>query len=356
MANSASTIAPPPERQSFYDEIFDENLAPLWESLHQLVPPAPITPVRPVLWDYDRALRPRLMEAGQLITAREAERRVLMLQNPGLNGQAAATRSIYAGVQLVLPGEVAPAHRHTQSAIRFILEGGGYTTVDGEKIQMSPGDFVITPSWTFHDHGNETDAPLVWVDVLDIPLMSSLDTTFAEAANADAQPVVRPPGDSLARYGGNMFPVDWKPKTGSSPIFSYPYARSRETLANLRQYGSPDPCHGYKMRYVNPANGGYAMPTIGAFMQLLPAGFDAAPYRSTDGTVYVVVEGEGETRFADGTRIAWKPRDIFVVPSWALHTHHARSEAVLFSASDRPVHEALGVWREERRAPEDGEG
>ena len=338
-------------RQSFYDTISPDNLAPLWETLHQLVPPEPQGKARPFLWDYDGVVRSWLMQAGELITAAEAERRVLILENPGLRGQARTTGCLYAGVQLVLPGEVASAHRHSQSAIRFILEGqGGYTTVDGEKTAMHPGDFVTTPNWSWHDHGNDTGAPLVWVDVLDIPLVSMLDTGFAEQANAAMQPLTKAAGDSTARFAQNMFPVDWTPDRKASPISSYPYARSRETLAALARNGAPDPCHGYKVRYVNPTSGGHAMPTIGAFMQLLPQDFVSAPYRATEGSVHVVAEGEGETRFADGTRIAWKPRDIFVVPGWALHTHHPKGEAVLFSASDRPLHEALGLWREERRA------
>jgi hypothetical protein len=78
---------------------------------------------------------------GTLITAREAERRVLVLENPGLRGASSITRTLYAGLQLILPGEVAPSHRHTQSALRFVLEGkGAYTAVDGERASMHPGD------------------------------------------------------------------------------------------------------------------------------------------------------------------------------------------------------------------------
>ena len=98
------------------------------------------------------------MESGSLITAKEAVRRVLILENPAMPGSACITPSLYAGLQLILPGEVAPSHRHTQSALRFIVEGeGAYTAVDGERTIMREGDFVITPTWTWHDHGNEFD-------------------------------------------------------------------------------------------------------------------------------------------------------------------------------------------------------
>ncbi len=340
--------APAADRQAFYDRLAPHNLAPLWESLHSLVSRTPASAAVPAHWDYDGVVRPYIMESGALITAKEAERRVLILENPGMPGQASITPSLYAGLQLILPGEVAPAHRHTQSALRFIVEGrGAYTAVDGERALMQPGDFVITPSWSWHDHGNETATPMVWLDGLDIPILKLFSASFAEPANADSQSVTRPPGDSPARYGQNMLPVDWRPSGPASPVFSYPYARSREALATMARNGAPDACHGYKLRYVNPATGGHAMPTIGAFLQLLPAGFATAPYRATDGTIFSVVEGEGETLVGDIT-IRWKPRDVFVIPSWHRHTHRAGSEAVLFSFSDRPVQEALALWREER--------
>lgn len=337
------------ERNAFYDRISEGNLAPLWETLHLLVTREPESPVKPYLWDYDRSIRPWLIEAGGLISAKEAERRVLILENPGLRGLASATHTLYAGVQMVLPGEIAPAHRHSQSALRFILESsGGYTTVNGERVLMYPGDFVTTPNWSWHDHGNLTDDPIMWVDVLDVPLVRLLDASFSQISNVESQELQRPKDDSQTLFGQNMFPLDWTPDATSSPIFHYPYSRSRETLAGLERRGEPDPCHGYKLRYVNPANGGSALSTIGAFMQLLPTGFRTAPYRSTDASIYVVVEGRGETQIGDRV-IKWKPRDIFIVPGWAMHSHKAEEEAILFSASDRPVQQKLDLWREDRR-------
>jgi gentisate 1,2-dioxygenase len=345
---STPTHSKSDERASFYQRIEPLGLAPLWESLHSLVPNQPTTPVLPAHFDYDRTVRPELMASGSLITAEEAVRRVLILENPGLRGAASITQSLYAGLQLILPGEVAPAHRHTQSALRFVIEGSGaYTAVDGERTYMQPGDFVITPSWTWHDHGNETDAPMVWLDGLDIPLVRFLDAGFAEAANSASQDVTRPAGDSLARYGQNLLPVDWTPEGKNSPIFNYPYDRSREALSNMATNGEPDPCHGHKMRYINPATGGSAMPTIGACLQFLPAGLRTAPYQSTDSSVFIVTEGEGRSVIGDAI-FTWKPRDVFVVPSWAKVTHQASSDAVLFSFSDRPVQLALGLWREAR--------
>jgi gentisate 1,2-dioxygenase len=338
-----------PEREAFYRKIDGENLSALWNVMGDLITPEPRSACRPHLWKFD-AIRDYMTEAGKLITAKEATRRVLVLENPGLRGQSKVTTSLFAGVQMVIPGDIAPAHRHSQSALRFILEGkGAYTSVDGERTTMNFGDFIITPSWTWHDHGNDGDGPMVWLDGLDIPIVTMLDAGFAEPGNAEQQMVSRPEGDSLARYGSGLLPVDWKPKVKTSPIFNYPYARTREALDRLSHTQEIDACHGIKLRYVNPATGDFAMPTMATFMQLLPKGFASSPYRSTDATVYVGVEGEGETRIGD-TVFAWKPRDIFVVPSWATHSHNAKSEAVLFSFSDRPLQDKIGLWREERLA------
>jgi gentisate 1,2-dioxygenase len=334
-------------RRDFYERIGKLSMAPLWESLHQLVPPLPTPKYVAAAWSYDD-VRPFLMESGALITAKEAVRRVLILENPSLRGTACATPTLYAGLQLILPGEVAPSHRHTQSALRFIVEGdGAYTAVDGERTVMREGDFVITPSWTWHDHGNDSDKPMVWLDGLDIPMVALFNAGFAENGAEDKQAVTRPQGDADARFASGLLPVDWKPGRQASPIFNYPYARSREALHGLSRVGDPDPCHGWKMRYVNPATGGAPIATMGTFMQLLPKGLTTAPYRSTDGAVFSVVEGSGETRIG-GQTFAWKKRDHFVIPSWALATHTAHEESVLFSFSDRPVQERLDLWREDR--------
>jgi gentisate 1,2-dioxygenase len=334
------------ERAEFYRRIDRENLTPLWEVLGALVPRQPASPCVPALFRY-ADIRPFLLEASRLISAREAERRVLVLENPGLRGASSITRTLYAGLQLILPGEVAASHRHTQSALRFVVEGSGaYTAVDGERTTMNPGDFIVTPSWTFHDHGNPGEQPVVWLDGLDIPLVAFFDAGFAERHPRESQPVVRREGDALARYGSNLLPLGYVPTSGSTPLLSYPYQRSREALEQLRRGARPDPCHGIRMRYVNPATGGYPMPTIGAYLQWLPKGFRGHGYRTTDGTVYAVVEGNGRSRIDDRS-LEWGPRDVFVAPSWSRIAHEAEEDTVLFSFSDRPVQEALGLWRQE---------
>lgn len=338
-------------RANFYKRIDTQSLFPLWEQLHNLVPRQPASQCIPALWRY-KELRPHLMEAGQLITAEEAVRRVLVLENPGIRGQASITSSLYAGLQLILPGEIAPSHRHTQSALRFVVEGrGAFTAVDGERTTMEPGDFIITPSWTWHDHGNPSEAdggePVIWLDGLDIPTVRFFGAGFAENYPEPVQPISRPEGNSLARYGANMLPVRHESQSKTSPIFNYPYARTREALDTLLRQEEVDEWDGVKLRYVNPVTGGWAMPTIGTFMQLLPRGFTGKTYRTTDATVFSVVEGTGRVVIA-GQTLAFESKDVFVVPSWAAVSLHADEDCVLFSYSDRPVQEALGLLRESR--------
>lgn len=350
----ASVATDTPERRAFYERIGRENMTPLWTSLANLVTPEPISSCRPASWRFE-TIRSAMIEAGELITAKEAERRVLVLENPGLRGQHRITTDLYAGVQLVLPGEVAPAHRHTQAALRFVLEGeGAYTAVNGERTTMHEGDFIITPPWTWHDHGNPSADPIFWLDGLDIPVVQFVDASFAEHLDTDEQPVLRPEGDSLARFGANLLPANYRHHGGSSPIFSYPYSRTREALDQMGRTGPWDPCHGLKLKYCNPITGQHAMATMGTFVQLLPKGLNTSAYRSTDATVFVPIEGRGRsivsTQSGSDFIIEWGRRDIFILPSWHWVRHEVTddADAVLFSFSDRPIQEALHLFREDR--------
>ena len=336
-------------RMDFYARARRCNLAPLWRVLHGLVTDQPAPRCVPALWPYAE-IRPYLMEACALISAEEAERRVMVLENPGLPGESRITQSLFAGLQIILPGEIAPAHRHVASALRFIIEGHkAYTAVAGERTMMEPGDFVITPSMTWHDHGNEGDAPMVWLDGLDMHIVNLMCASFREAYPGRVHPLNRPEGAAMAEAGHNLLPVDQPYGSQTSPIFNYPYRRTREALDQLARFRAADAWHAYKMKYINPVNGGCAMPTMSTWMQLIPAGFKTASYRSTDSAVFTVVEGTGSSKIGAET-FDWGPHDIFVVPSWAAHAHAASSDAVIFIYSDRVVQEKLDFWREQKAA------
>jgi gentisate 1,2-dioxygenase len=288
------------------------------------------------------------MEAGDLITAKEAERRVLILENPGMKGQSCITQTLYAGLQVLLPGEIAPSHRHTQSALRLVLEGGdAYTAVDGERIPMSPGDLIITPSMTWHDHGNTGSAPVVWLDGLDIPLLRMLDAGFAEKYPQETHPITRPEGHSAAQFGSNLAPIDHVPSANrASPLCIYAFSNTRAALHSLRRAGPPDPYHGYAQKFLHPTTGGPPVASIGCYVSLLPQHFSGSPYRSTDGRVFCCLEGEGRIDTNDWS-FEFGARDVFVVPSWIAYQLVASTDTIVFSFSDRPVQQALGLWREE---------
>ena len=331
-------------REAFYARIGQKDMAPLWKVMKSVVTKEPVTRCEPHVWHFDD-VKSLVMESGALITAEEAERRVLILENPALHGESKVTNSLFAGVQMIMPGEVAPAHRHVSSAIRFVLDGeGAYTAVEGEKAFMSPGDFVITANWAPHDHGNPSNKPMLWLDVLDFPVVNFYETSFAEHSDDPTQATTRADGDSLSFYGSGVLPDGTAP-TNRTPVINYTYARTRPIVERMMKAGDIDKRHGARVRYANPATGGPVLPTMGAWLAMLPEGFNGEPYRATDGTIFVCAEGKGTTT-VDGKVLEWGPQDVFVVPSWKRYAHHAEKELVLFSISDRPAQEALGIWRE----------
>jgi len=331
-------------RQAFYDRIAQKDMAPLWKVMKNVVTKEPVTRVAPHVWPF-ADVKSLVMESGGLITAEEAERRVLILENPAMHGESKATNTLFAGIQMIMPGEVAPAHRHVSSAIRFVLDGeGAYTAVEGEKAFMAPGDFVITANWAPHDHGNPSNKPMLWLDVLDFPAVNFYEASFAEHFDDPTQDTKRGDGDSLSFYGSGVLP-DGTPATNRTPVINYTYARTRPIVERMMKAGDIDKRHGARVRYANPVTGGPVLPTMGAWLAMLPKGFKGEPYRATDGTVFVCAEGQGTTT-VDGKVLEWGPQDVFVVPPWKRYTHQATKESVLFSISDRPAQEALGIWRE----------
>jgi gentisate 1,2-dioxygenase len=336
-------------REEFYQRISKRDMAPLWKVMSSVVTKEPVTRCVPHVWHYDD-VKSLVMESGGLITAEEALRRVLVLENPALRGESRATNTLFAGIQMILPGEVAPAHRHVSSAIRFVLDGeGAYTAVEGEKSFMSPGDFVITANWAPHDHGNPSEKPMLWLDVLDFPAVNFYEASFADYfdENDKMQNTTRGDGDSLAFFGSGVLPDGAPIELKRSPVINYTYARTRPILDRLRKSGDIDKSHGVRVRYANPINGGPVLPTMGANLALLPKGFKGEKYRATDGTIFVCTEGGGTTKVEDAT-LEWGPNDVFVVPPWKRYSHQTTKDSVLFSISDQPAQVALGIWREDK--------
>ena len=348
MADATREISLEQRLQSYYREMLPFALRPLWLDYKELLPPQPKSKAIPYRWSW-RDIRPQMMRAGELVSTEEAERRVLMLMNPGLNGLQAITSTLYAGIQLVLPGEIARAHRHSPAALRFIIEAtGGYTTVDGERIPMLPGDLVLTPNWTWHDHGNEADTPIIWLDGLDIPLARALESMFFELFGDDAQPLTKPSDSSFFQYGaGGLRPAWQKHSASYSPLLHYPWPQTRATLERLAATTAGGPHDGVILEYTNPVTGGPVMPTMACFAQVLRPGQRTKAHRHTSSAAYHVVEGSGFS-MVDGERLEWDAKDVFAVPAWAVHHHENNSsqDAYLFSFTDVPVLAALDLLRE----------
>jgi len=341
-------------RVDFHERMHASHMYGLWELASQMTR-HPEPQAIPYLWPA-AMIETMVRESGQVVPVGE-ERRALQLFNPGLEGRWATTNTMIAAVQLLLPGEVARAHRHTPTAIRFIMEGaGGYTAVDGERVYMAPGDLVLTPSWAWHDHGNETDEPVVWMDGLDVPLVQALNAMFFQMYEVPQVPLDKPHNASARLFGHVSLRPTWaRERPRSSPLLLYSWEKTRQSLMGLRD-ARGDAHDDIALEYTHPLTGGALLPTMACWIQMLRPGARLMAHRHTGSAVYYVVEGAGET-IIDGCRFAWGRGDILVLPSWALHEHanaSSRDPAVLFSIQDRPVLEALGLYREEACADQGG--
>jgi gentisate 1,2-dioxygenase len=337
----------PSLREAFHERMHANNMYGLWELASQMTPhPQPKMVAHMWPWSVTESM---IAESAEAVPVGD-ERRALQLFNPGLGGRWATTNNLIAAVQILLPGEVARAHRHTPTAIRFIIEGSGaYTAVDGERVYMEPGDLILTPSWAWHDHGNQTKDRVVWMDGLDIPLIASLEAMFFEFYTERQVPASRPANTSHAMYGQAQLNPTWvKEKRKSSPLLLYSWQGTWEALNGLRgQEGSP--VDGIALEYRHPQTGGSVLPTMSCWIQLLRPAEHTQAHRHTGSAVYYVAKGSGTT-VIDGQRFDWNKGDILALPPWALHEHGNRSEtedAVLFSLQDAPVLQALGLFYEE---------
>lgn len=338
------------ELNSFCEGLPRFQVGPLWQVLAKQLTPVPETAVKPYLWRWE-VIRPELMRAGELVSAAEAERRVLMLLNPGLPGRVATTHTLYAGLQLILPGEVARTHRHTPNALRFVMEGtGAYTVVDGERLPMEPGDFVLTPGWTWHEHGSAGAEPVVWLDGLDLPLSGMMAGTFFEPGERESQTLTKPDDQSTTAFKrGGLLPTWQITASGDSPLLKYSWSEARPALMDLSK-DAESPFDGATIEYTNPTNGGPSLKTIASFLHRIRPKQRTQAHRLAASKVYLVVEGGGETMI-DGKTFFWEVGDVFAVPTWARHSHvnpSSSRDAILFSFSDAPVMKALGWYREQK--------
>ena len=329
------------ELQQLDSELAAEHLEGYWRLDMGVFRPEPTPLAPPHLWRWAR-IRELLMRAGDMRALQsKAPRRTVRLCTPGL-GIKWATPTIHASVQLVKPGEVAEAHRHRMAAFRFVIEGGGgFTTIEGEKFAMHDNDLVLTPPWTWHDHGHEGGPPTIWIDGHDYPLLGHLNGLFQERFHQPRQDVVHPAGHHRAQAGA-MRPPGLLSGECRLP-YVYSGAEALDLLRGLSE-AAYDPYGGFVLDYLDPLTGGPTMPTIMCRLHRLDAGRATVAHRRTAYTIFHVVEGEGVTT-AGGKQLVWRKGDMFVMPSWTDHAHASGAGgAVLFSASDEPIHKALGLF------------
>lgn len=353
-----ANVADSPELIAYYQELARLETGALWTVANKIEPWAPRSASVPVVWRY-QDLRGHVLRSSELVSPEEAGRRVIYLNNPGRRDVAAAVGWLYSGLQVMKPGELASAHKHSHSALRFIMEGrGAFTVVDGHKMTLGANDFVLTPNGTWHEHGVAEDGTTcIWQDGLDIPLVNAMEAGFYAVHPDLNQTVTYPVDDTSAAWANPAL----RPQVSGwtkpySPLFKYEWEPTYEALRRYARTTAGSPYDGILLEYVNPATGGPVMPTIGASMQLLRPGEHTKAHRHTGSFIYQVAKGSGYS-IIDGKRYDWTERDIFCVPSWAIHEHvnlSSNDDACLFSFNDLPVMRALALYREEAVKENDG--
>jgi gentisate 1,2-dioxygenase len=332
--------------EAFDVDLERRHIEGLWKLYGTPPSTEPPKTLKPYLWKWAE-VKHDLERAAEVINlGPKEERRVLRLVNPGMQNRRATTHTMQMSFQLVKPGETARAHRHTIAAIRFVIKGkGAFTTVDGAKYEMAPGDLILTPSWSWHDHGNESLEPIIWVDGLDSPLVHFLGVGFFEHFPQERQPVTKT-GKGLLSHSGYLKPPRC---TGSEMAPTcYPWKDTADALqAHKDDIGSA--YDGVMLEYSNAKTGGHTFPTLSCCIQLLRPGEKTKEHRHTSGAAYHVFRGSGTTTVGSESW-HWEEGDCFVVPPWYPHKHENRSvnhDAILFSLNDSPLLEALGMHRVE---------
>lgn len=334
--------------KDYIDGLLARNTVPLWPALRSVLPHGkPARRTLPVIWRY-ADVRPDLLRAGDLTPIEKAERRVLVLCNPGLGLEnMQATASIYIGLQLIQPGETAPNHRHTPSAVRFVIEGeGGFTVVNGEKLPMEKGDLILTPAGLWHDHGHDGKGPVIWLDALDLPVVYGIDASYCEDGGNGSQFISKPAGYCTARFRqGGVLPYRSLDHRTPYPLLRFPWKEVRESLRELAGVTPKDEL--VHLAYVNPETGTECLPTLGFSAIMLRPGEEIRMPRRSASAVLNVVEGRGSARVDDATH-SFVESDTMAVPTHAdvtLCNASGTEPAFLFMVDDAPLHRKLGIYQ-----------
>jgi gentisate 1,2-dioxygenase len=330
--------------EDYRDALNEQNLVPLWPSLRALLPPqVPARRTKPTYWGYS-TLRPLLMRAGELTPIEKAERRVLVLANPGHGlEKMQASSSIYLGMQLLMPGEWAPSHRHSPNAVRMIVEGeGAYTTVDGEKCPMSRGDLILTPTGLWHEHGHDGTDPVIWLDVLDLPLVYYMEASY----HINGDPQVIKPGQSAHQYArAGVAPTSVFDRSKKAyPMLRYAWKDAKAALESLAQ---DDPSlETIQVTYINPETGNDAENILGFYALMLRPGQTLRLPARSPAQVFHMIEGSAEVQVLDHT-FKMVEADTCCAPGFeavTLKNLKADQATFIFIADESPLHRKLGVY------------
>ena len=359
------------KREKLFREMLDKNFGTYFTTFHIREAPKYGLVTQPVFnfeptplatyykWSYKEA-KDYLYKLGELLTAEEAERRTVHYINPKLKsymniGPISALPTLYAGLQLVKPGEVAPAHRHTPNAFRLALEtptDGGYTVVNGFKLIMHTGDVILTPSWSWHDHHNEARENLIWYDGLDVPLHAWVGSVFYEdyikGGMRVSQPITHSTEEVNLSFGSGLMPNILSTDTWN-PLLHYPYSRTREALMKLAEKTDGSPHDGIYLKLINPLTGGPTFPTMMLGFKLIKPGLETKPLRKAENLLLTCIEGQGIVEIEDGKeKYTITPFDTVAIPPWVKYRiiNTGKSELILFTHSDEPIFRLLQAYRE----------
>ena len=332
--------------QDYRAALGEAMVGPLWPQMRNALPhhaPVPVTTTR--LWTYAQ-IRPLLLEAGKLTPVEKAERRVLFLADPARGPSSMqVTSTLYLGMQLLLPGEKAPAHKHTPSAASIIVEGqGAYTIVDGEKLPMQEGDIILTPGGCWHDHGHEGQEPVIWLDALDLPLFITLDGSYAVEAELQA-PRNRPDSSQVEYRAAGLVPPRRRDQPAPKfPQMRYPWERTEGALRHLAQHNGQE---AVELDFINPETGESCLPVMGFTAMMLRPGQTLRPPLRSSSAAFHVVRGSG-TASINGQTHHWTTKDTFSAPTFArIELHNPCTEpAFMIRIHDTPLQEKLGYYEE----------
>lgn len=339
------------KKENLYSRLKEQNLTPLWLVEKDVLPAQPTPAAIPWLWKWEE-LHELAAIAGELIQLEDGgDRRALGLSNPGLNGKPYATETLWMALQWLNGRETAPPHRHIAQASRFIIQSeGSYSTVEGNRIFLERGDYVLNPPMLWHDHGSVNDKHAIWLDALDIPVTNFLNANFFESHHLDKQEITKKMNASVLKYGNGNYRPLWEENINTYPPVSvYKWKDTLRALNGLKEADEASPYDDLALEYVNSFNGNAAMKTFGASIQMIRPMIHTQAHRHVSSNVYYVFEGEGYS-VIDGVQYNWTEGDFFAIPTWACHEHCNTSEtndAILFSVSDSPLMRALDKYWEE---------